>query len=1051
MRGRPVGAAGTSQKGGVLTVCLPPDLNMRDRCARLSACVAGIAVYLVCCLTAVGYAVETTPHVQQISVTSSEETGPIRVAADQARRWQQGSYDVWWLCGNCYLNQGLTYARCREAVLWVPRESPSGRKPNKVLAYFEGDVSISYHRSTPGDASGADARISDNVWFGRFYTFAPMDMRVPVPLPAPAVKPPIFHRGAARFDPQWGRSIQQTQFTLPGPGQAEPVPSGSRRIRAFPRSDVPVNAQWLPSAGGDEWMAVITSGVNLIVDGQPVFVEGVGVIDKIDIETDRMVIWTAGMQPDLNGQTLQSDDTPLEVYLEGNVVFRQGDRVIYARQMYYDVRASMGVILDAELLTPAPGVQGLVRLKSRVLRQLDRSRFVADQALLTTSRLGDPSYYLYSDRITFQDIELPVMDPLTGGPQFDPTTLEPSYTHQRLATSQNNFLYVGDFPILYWPTIATDLEKPNYYIDGFSIRNDNVFGTQVLTDLDAYQLFGVTNPPEGTEWDISLDYLSDRGFGYGTTFGYDRQGFLGVPGPAVGLLDAWFIDDSGTDNLGRGRRNVPPEEKFRGRTFWNHRQQLPNSVTLTAELGWISDRNFLEQYFEREWDEWKDQITGAELKQTFNNQSWSIAADGRLNDFFTQTEWLPRVDHYWLGHPLFGDRLTWFEHTQAAYARLRAAVPPTDPTQSAMWEPLPWQAPLAGERIITRQEIDYPFQLGPVKIVPYALGELAHWGEQTDGDDLQRAYFQAGTRASVPFWAVDPHVENQLLNLHGLAHKVVYDMEFSYADSNRDLDDLSLYDPINDDNIEAFERNFFFTTYGLTSGAMWPARYDPRFYAVRAGLQQWVASPSAEIAEDLTTVRLGMRHRWQTKRGRPGQRRIIDWITLDTNAVWFPEPDRDNFGADFGLVDYDLRWHVGDRLTLVSDGGFDFFADGLRTASVGGFISRPPRGSAYLGIRSFAGPFSSNVINASYSYWMSPKWISTLGSSVALGNAGNIGQTFSITRIGESLLVTLGFNVDSSKDNVGVSLLVEPRFLPQSSLANARHVHVPPPGALGLE
>ena len=33
---------------------------------------------------------------------------------------------------------------------------------------------------------------------------------------------------------------------------------------------------------------------------------------------------------------------------------RQGQRVIYAKRMYYDVRNEKGVVLDAEVLTPLP-------------------------------------------------------------------------------------------------------------------------------------------------------------------------------------------------------------------------------------------------------------------------------------------------------------------------------------------------------------------------------------------------------------------------------------------------------------------------------------------------------------------------------------------------------------------------------------------------------------------------------------------------------------------------------------------------------------------------
>ena len=60
---------------------------------------------------------------------------------------------------------------------------------------------------------------------------------------------------------------------------------------------------------------------------------------------------------------------------------------------------------------------------------------------------------------------------------------------------------------------------------------------------------------------------------------------------------------------------------------------------------------------------------GVELKRTVENQSLAIAVDPRINDFFMETEQLPRVDHFWIGQSLWTDRLTWYEHTSAGYFR----------------------------------------------------------------------------------------------------------------------------------------------------------------------------------------------------------------------------------------------------------------------------------------------------------------------------------------------------------------------------------------------
>ena len=64
--------------------------------------------------------------------------------------------------------------------------------------------------------------------------------------------------------------------------------------------------------------------------------------------------------------------------------------------------------------------------------------------------------------------------------------------------------------------------------------------------------------------------------------------------------------------------------------------------------------------------------------------------------------------------------------------------------------------PREGLHTATRHELDWPLQLGPVKLVPYGAGELYQAGEGIAGPELTRALGQAGLRASLHIWAVNP-------------------------------------------------------------------------------------------------------------------------------------------------------------------------------------------------------------------------------------------------------------------------------------------------------
>jgi hypothetical protein len=294
---------------------------------------------------------------------------------------------------------------------------------------------------------------------------------------------------------------------------------------------------------------------------------------------------------------------------------------------------------------------------------------------------------------------------------------------------------------------------------------------------------------------------------------------------------------------------------------------------------------------------------------------------------------------------------------------------------------------------------------------------------------------------------------------------VIFDVQASITGANRDLNRFPLYDELDDDSIEEFRRRLFFSPFGgpdfgtKLAGIYYipgapstiDPKFDPRFYALRYGLQDWVTSPSDEIADDLAAVRFGMHHRLQTKHGAPGEEHIIDWVTFDANATYFPDAARDNAGSQVGMLDYDFRWNIGDRTSILSDGYADTFGDGLKTASIGLLINRPSRGNFYIGFRAADGPFVADVLNTTVNYRMSEKWIGSATSSIDFGPAGNIGQSVSFTRIGESLLATLGASVDESKGSVGVHFMLEPRFLPSLHTTSKTGIEIAPAGAFGLE
>ncbi|MCR9296613.1 MAG: organic solvent tolerance protein OstA [bacterium] len=832
---------------------------------------------------------------------------------------------------------------------------------------------------------------------------------------------------------------QQTQIVQQVP---VPAPFAAKNVQFLPRGNISPEITFSPyDPNRKESVLQIRGGFKLVVQGIQVASQSGEVVDygTVSLEADNAVVWVRSDGPvnPLEGFS-STADRPIELYLEGNIVFFQGNRVIYAERMYYNVSSEYGMVLSAEVLTPVPQYRGLLRLKADVLQQRDSRNFKAFGAAVTSSRMGVPKYWLQSDEVEFQDNR--TEEDLSV---FAPT--DPNRPTELSLSTRGNHAYVGGVPVFFWPSMKTDLNKPSFYLTNLKFKSDSIFGTQVLADWDLYQLLGI-QPHDNSNWTVSTDYLSERGPAIGTHFDYNAPTWLfGVPG--IGTSDSWFIRDSGLDTLGIDRQNLVPEKKTRGRSFSRHRLFLSQNWELLGEWGWISDRNFLEQYFENEWEQQKDFTTALRARRYNGNRLFEVYGQTRVNEFFTETEWFPRINHYWLGQDLLGERLTWSASSSVGYGKQRVASTPTDPQDAAKFQLRPWETNSEGVRALTRQELALPFSMGAFKMVPFLSGEAGFWKQDVNQEDVTRLTGQIGWRSSLPMWRVNPNVENRLFDLRGMAHKMTFESEVFYADSNQDLARFPLYDPLDDNAQEHFRRRFVFNTFG---GAL-PPQFDERGYALRTGMQRWITASSPEIADDLSQVRFGLDNRWQTKRGLPGRERIVDLVSLDTDFIYFPQEDRDNFGESFGGFNYDLRYNVGDRLTLLSDGYFDVFSQGLKALSAGAQISRPGKGNAYIGLLSLEGPISARVLNGFVNYRMNDKWIFSGGAAYDFGDTGSIGQNLALTRIGESALVRVGMNLDRGRDNVSFNFAIEPRFLSGGVLGSLGGELIPPAGLFGLE
>ncbi|WP_165226748.1 hypothetical protein [Aquisphaera insulae] len=802
-----------------------------------------------------------------------------------------------------------------------------------------------------------------------------------------------------------------------------------------------------------------------------------------------------------------------------NKIAGKGDQRTYlAKRAYYNFLTNRVVVLDGEANLFAPGLISPLKIKSPRIDQFHKimqrpdGTFIqdpnpeirAERSMMTGSRFPNPAYQFNNRTVDLSRTTGPLRDPNSGRKVGDPDDPNPPVDLLWHYDARQNVFWMGWVPIFYWPRLKGDIDDLETPLRQIAFRSNNYLGQQVLTDWNGFKVFGLRRPQWIDNWNLDLDYLSARTKDFpalGSEMGWfgsdlikdltdpyhrDRSPGENITKDYFGYFDIWGLKDSGNDVLGSGpavvtngppgagtkgyqRDNVPPFQDFRGRFNIRHMQHfLPDDdehkfedLRLQLELAYVSDRHFMEEYYKRLNEVGMDQETVGYLQYQKNSTSWDLWAEANLQDFNTDTQWLPRLDYYRLGDSLLGNWINYSQHSGADYANTHTDIMVNNPNLFAFipYDPISnTSGVFEAFRAYTNHEIDMPLNIyDVVRVKPYLQGQAVGWSNQIGGGPfnqqdtgaLGRIWGAAGVHTEMSAWKVYPGAENEILNIHGLNNKISISGDFRTSYANRNLDQIAVQDDLDDNTYEFVRRYSAMTSW---TGGILPGMYDPRHLILRRNISP--ITGTTDVQASMTTLQLGWHQRLQTKRGPEGKRRIVDWMTLDVNGTYFPNAQRDNFNTPWGQTTYNYQWFLGDRTSFISSGWFDYWdisgskpldnynvntynPQGLNVITTGISLSRPPRASVFIGYTVInSGVINTSALNTSISYWLSPKWYGSFSTSYDFGNKILLGSMFSLTRIGADYLTSVGLNVDPQRQSYMFAIQVSPRLSPNIRLGS---------------
>jgi hypothetical protein len=813
----------------------------------------------------------------------------------------------------------------------------------------------------------------------------------------------------------------------PGPSTAVPLLPGQtplatgnpvRQFTVTPRTAAGFKGPYARVINGER-VVVVLGGVIVTVTGGPNN-------EVLDIEADSLILWSHGGAT-VDALTLNSPDAQsgrqLEFYLAGNVELREQTgkdvRTLRADEVYYDINRHVAIAVSADLQFRQPGVPDPIHLKADELMQLSATEYKGVNAEVFASRTpADPGLKVVFAEATLEEKKVPRTS-IFGTTFTNTLTGQPEIEVEQLVHGDNVYLKIEDVPVFYLPYVQGDANDPLGPIRNINVGYNRIYGGQFGVSLNMFDLLAIT-PRPGLRWVLDADYLTRRGPALGTTFDYSGENPFGLSGRYTGRLEAHGMFDRASDILGGGRGEEDHHPDGRGSVQWHQNVQgLPLGFSVQTQVGLFSDHNYYEQYHKIFFDQDINQETYLYLKQQRDNWAWSFLAEPRIRNWVTETEKLPELEGHLIGESFF-DLLTYNAHASAGYYQLEPAH--SVPGAFALTD----QSDKTG-RFDLYQELSLPFQVGPVKVVPYSVLDLTEYTQDLNGDTRGRVYGGGGVRFSMPLTRVYTGVCSELFNLNQLNHKIVMTGNFYHADATDHFSRFPQLDRLDDDATDQAIRDFHpvLPTFNPSHGVLLQTSplFDPQLYALRRLVDNRV-----DTLDDMEVFQADIRQRLQTKRGYPGMEHITDWMTLDLSASVFPRPNRDNFGETLGFLEYDYLWNVGDRTALTSTGWVDPVDNGARVFTFGAYLNRPDRTNYFIGFREID-PVGSQAVSAAITYIFSNKYAMTANTLYDFGTKQAVSNSLIFTRTGSDITVSMAVSYNAITNNFGFDLIILPNLV----------------------
>jgi len=282
------------------------------------------------------------------------------------------------------------------------------------------------------------------------------------------------------------------------------------------------------------------------------------------------------------------------------------------------------------------------------------------------------------------------------------------------------------------------------------------------------------------------------------------------------------------------------------------------------------------------------------------------------------------------------------------------------------------------------------------------MGRTSYWDASPRDGSVGRVFGQLGVRTGTQYWRTFADACSRLLDVTGIRHIIQPQITAWLSGSNLDSNDLFPFD----------------------SGV--------------------------EDIDDFYGSSFALRQTWQTKRGPPGQQRIVDWIKFDVELNVFGNLPR--YELPIGrFFDYrpedstarnhvrtDFQYRISDTTVILADSNWDITDGSMDLLNISYAVERSPRLAYFVGYRRI-GDTDSNLVGGGANYELNAKYRLAVRSYYDLQRGEMETFDISLVRKWPRWYTAVTFGLDNIEETIDVGFSVWPEGAPSAVLGSRRY------------